>query len=328
MTPITVVVPILNESESVEELYRQLQVSAEANDYRLRIVMIDDGSTDDTWQKICELGQRDSNVLGIRFRRNFGKAAALSAGFDEAEDPYVLTIDGDLQDDPAELPQLMAKLNEGYDVVSGWKIERKDPWHKTLPSKVFNGMVGWLTGVKLHDHNCGFKLYRRDVVREVRLYGELHRFVPVLADARGFKVAEVPVNHRPRKFGHSKYGAKRIIKGFLDLMTVKFITGFGQRPQHLLGGFGLAAFSLGFVLLGYLAVMWCLTRIPALGLDPMHLHERPALYYSLASFLIGGQFLTVGLLGEMITGFLLRKSDMYSVAEYSGPREKEMPVGN
>ncbi|MCO6046565.1 glycosyltransferase family 2 protein [Aeoliella sp. ICT_H6.2] len=326
MTPITIVIPAFDEAASLSELHRQLREVAAAHDYRLRMVVVDDGSTDNTWQVVEQLAAEDDHVLGIRFRRNFGKAAALTAGFDVAEDPYVVTMDADLQDDPAELPLLLKKLSEGYDVVSGWKVDRKDPWHKTLPSKVFNKLVGWLTGVKLHDHNCGFKLYRREVFDEVRIYGELHRFVPVLAAARGFKVGEVPVNHRPREFGHSKYGVMRIVKGLLDLFTVKFITGFGQRPQHLLGATGLVAFLFGFVLLCYLAVMWCVSRISP-SIDPVHLHETAALYYALASFLIGGQFLSVGLLGEMITAFLIRKADMYSVSAYTGPEERVPRTG-
>lgn len=327
MTFVTVVVPALNEGESLDELYRQLRETAEVNGYEMRIVIIDDGSTDNTWQVVRELSSRDPHVLGIRFRRNFGKAAALTAGFDAAESPIVVTMDGDLQDDPAELPLLLKKLNEGYDVVSGWKFDRQDPWHKTLPSRVFNKLVGWLTGVRLHDHNCGFKVYRREVFDEVRIYGELHRFVPVLAAARGFKVGEVPVNHRARQFGHSKYGVTRIVKGLLDLFTVKFITGFGQRPQHLLGATGLVAFLVGLMLLGYLAVVWCISRLSP-DMPAVHLHETAVLYYALASFLIGGQFLSVGLLGEMITAFLIRKADMYSVSEYAGPHEEHAAVKN
>lgn len=327
MTPITIVVPVLNEAESLAELHRQLQAVAAQNDYRLRIVMVDDGSKDSSWQVIQELQAGDSNLLGIRFRRNFGKAAALTAGFDVAEDPIVVTMDGDLQDDPAELPRMLRKMNQGFDVVSGWKADRKDPWHKTMPSLVFNKLVSRLTGVKLNDHNCGFKVYRREVFDEVRIYGELHRFVPVLAAARGFKVGEVAVNHRARKFGQSKYGAMRIVKGLLDLFTVKFITGFGQRPQHLLGATGLVAFLVGLVLLGYLAVLWCVSRLSS-GLEVVNLHETAVLYYALASFLIGGQFLSVGLLGEMITAFLIRKADMYSIAEYSGPHERPMAASH
>ncbi len=322
MTPLTIVLPIFNEAESLVALWRELQSMAEANDYRLRIVMIDDGSTDETWQVISQLANNDPLLLGIRFRRNFGKAAALTAGFDVAEDALIATMDADLQDDPAELPLLVAKLEQGVDVVSGWKIDRQDPWHKTLPSKVFNKLVGWITGVRLHDHNCGFKLYRREVFNEVRIYGELHRFIPVLAAARGFKIAEVPVNHRARRHGKSKYGVTRILKGLLDLLTVKFITGFGQRPQHLLGATGLVAFLVGTLLLAYLAAMWCITRLlPSMA--PLHLHQTALLYYSLAGFLIGGQFLSIGLLGEMMTSFLIRKADLFSIAEHTSPGEKK-----
>ena len=215
---------------------------------------------------------------GIRFRRNFGKAAALSAGFAAAHGDIIMTLDADLQDDPAEIPKFLAKLNEGFDVISGWKHTRLDPWHKTWPSWVFNGMVSWLTGVKLHDHNCGMKCYRAEVFREIRLYGELHRFIPVLAAARGFKVAELGINHRPRKFGYSKYGVRRFVKGFLDLLTVKFLTGFGQRPQHLLGSIGLFSFAIGLLGMIYLAVTWILNYYEIQQFVP--LHQRPALIYS------------------------------------------------
>ena len=324
MTALTIVVPVFNEAESLVELHQQIRSAANSNNYEVQVVFVDDGSTDGSWKMISELAANEPNVLGIRFRRNFGKAAALTAGFDVATDPYVVTMDADLQDDPAELPLLVAKLEQGADVVSGWKIDRQDPWHKTLPSKVFNKLVGWLTGVQLHDHNCGFKIYRREVFNEVRIYGELHRFVPVLAAARGFRVAEVPVNHRARKHGKSKYGMMRIVKGLLDLFTVKFITGFGQRPQHLLGATGLVAFSLGTVMLLYLAVLWVVSRIPG-GMEPVNLHQTAVLYYSLASFLIGGQFLSIGLLGEMITAFLLRKADMFSIAEHTSPSKTGEP---
>ena len=186
-------------------------------------------------REIEQLAAADPRVRGIRFRRNFGKAAALSAGFDAARGELVVTLDADLQDDPREIPRFLAEIDKGLDCVSGWKQVRHDPWHKVGPSRVFNWLVGVLTGVKLHDHNCGFKCYRREIFDEVRLYGELHRFVPVLAAARGWKVGEIVVNHRARKFGRSKYGVTRIVKGFLDLLTVYFLTGFEQRPQHLLG---------------------------------------------------------------------------------------------
>lgn len=320
MTRITAVIPVHNEAASLAELHRQLRAVERSAGYTLRIVFVDDGSTDLSWHEIEQLAAHDDHVLGIRLRRNFGKAAALMAGIEVAHDPLLATLDGDLQDDPAELPLLVAKIEQGADVVSGWKIERQDPWHKTLPSKVFNRMVGWLTGVKLHDHNCGFKLYRREVFNEVQIYGEMHRFVPVLAAARGFEIAEVPVNHRPRQHGRSKYGVSRLVKGLLDLLTVKFITGYGHRPQHVLGGTGLLALCLGLAMLVYLAGRWCISRLP--GNEPVNLHETAMLYYAVALFVLGGQFLSIGLLGEMLTSFLVRKSDLYSIAAYTSPEAK------
>jgi glycosyltransferase involved in cell wall biosynthesis len=224
-----------------------------------------------------------------------------------------------LQDDPAEITRLLAKLDEGFDVVSGWKRERHDPWHKVLPSRVFNWLVSHLTGVHLHDHNCGLKAFRREVMHEIRLYGELHRFVPVLAAAKGFRTAEVIVKHRPRKFGRSKYGVSRLSKGLLDLLTVKFLVGYGQRPQHLLGTVGLTAFVLGGLGMLYLAVRWAASRMNDSILDDIHLHETASLYYCLALFLIGAQFMSIGLLGEMIAAYMVRESDTYSISEHTSP---------
>lgn len=203
-------------------------------------------------------------------------------------------------------------------MVSGWKKVRHDPWHKVGPSRVFNGLVSWLTGVQLHDHNCGFKCYRREIFREVHLYGELHRFVPVLAEARGWKVSEVVVDHRARQHGESKYGWWRIPKGFLDLLTVKFLTGFGQRPQHALGAFGLGAFLISLLGITALTVAWGVTRIPFLGLEPIHLHERAIFFYSLTALAIGAQFMLAGFLAEMITAMNVRSSNIYSISQRAG----------
>jgi len=314
---LSVVIPALDEALSLEELHRQLDVVASAEGYDLQIILIDDGSTDATWDVIEKLARDDPRVLGIRFRRNFGKAAALSAGFDAAVGELIVTMDADLQDDPAEIPSLLAKLHEGFDVVSGWKRVRHDPWHKVWPSRVFNFLVSRLTSVSLHDHNCGLKIFRREVIHEVRLYGELHRFVPVLAASRGFRVGEVVVKHRPRLAGHSKYGLSRIPKGLLDLLTVCFITRFGQRPQHWLGMGALASLTLGILGMGYLAVVWCASRLP--GNVPVHLHETAALYYSLVLLLIGAQLLALGFVAELISALLSRETDAYSVAEHTSP---------
>lgn len=330
MTNATIVIPLLNEAESLRELYAEICEVACEHQFQLRMIFVDDGSVDGSWDLIQALAREDDQVLGIRFRRNFGKAAALSAGFDAAEDEYVITMDADLQDDPQEIPNLIARL-EGHgsaeaekagpcDVVSGWKKVRHDPADKRWPSRVFNGLVSRITGVKLHDHNCGLKAYRRDVLHEVRLYGELHRFVPVLAAARGFRIAELVVNHRPRLHGVSKYGASRLIKGLLDILTVKFITGYGDRPQHALGAAGLLSFLFGAGAMAFMALRWTFSRVVP-GLEPVHLHETAAIYYALGFLVIGAQFLSVGLLGEMITAFLARDHDMFSIKEHTSPQE-------
>jgi glycosyltransferase involved in cell wall biosynthesis len=317
---LSVVIPTLNEAPSLEELHRQLVAVADEQNYDLQAIFVDDGSTDGTWKAIEKLARLDPRVLGIRFRRNFGKAAALSAGFDAAIGEIIVTLDADLQDDPAEIPNLIARLDEGFDVVNGWKQERHDPWHKTWPSKVFNVLVSWMTGVELHDHNCGIKCFRRGVINEVRLYGELHRFVPVLAAARGFRVGEVVVKHRPRTSGRSKYGWARIPKGLLDLLTVRFITRFNQRPQHWLGMGALGSLTLGMLGMGYLAIFWCVSRLP--GHVPIHLHETAALYYSLVLLLIGAQLLALGFVAELISALLSRDSDAYSIAAHTEPEKQ------
>ena len=314
---LSIVIPVFNEQETVRTLRDQLDAVAKAEGYQLDIIFVDDGSTDTSWQRIRELSATDSRVRGLRFRRNFGKAAALSAGFAAANGDLVMTMDADLQDDPQEIPKFLAKIDGGADVVSGWKKIRHDPWHKVLPSRVFNWLVSAMTGVRLHDHNCGLKCYRRDVLREVRLYGELHRFVPVLAAARGWKVDEVVVQHRAREHGSSKYGWWRIPKGFLDLLTVKFVTGYGQRPQHLLGTGGLLCFLIGSVGLLLLTAYWVISRLVPY-LEPIHLHERAIFFYSLIALLLGAQFMLIGFLAELMTAMNVRPGDTYSVAERIG----------
>ena len=321
---LSIVVPVFDERESLERLYGELDEVAQSNGYDIEIIFIDDGSKDGSWGEIRRLAAADPRVRGIRFRRNFGKAAALSAGFRAARGELVMTLDADLQDDPHEIPRFLAAMSEELDVVSGWKQVRHDPWHKVYPSRIFNGLVSWMTGVRLHDHNCGMKCYRRDVLREVRLYGELHRFVPVLAAARGFSVGEIAIQHRPREFGRSKYGVRRIMKGFLDLLTVKFLTGFGQRPQHILGTVGLIAFTLGFLGLGSLAVNWVLGHsVPGWEITP--LHQRPAVVYFLGALLLGAQLMSMGFLAELITAYQVRDTETYSVAERT-PEHADAPT--
>jgi glycosyltransferase involved in cell wall biosynthesis len=305
---------VYNESESLAPLLAEIAAVARRANLDLEAIFVDDGSTDASWPAIVELAGQHTWVCGIRFRRNFGKAAALSAGFRAARGDIVLTMDADLQDDPAEIPQFLATLASGLDVVSGWKAKRLDPWHKVIPSRFFNWMVSWVTGVRLRDHNCGMKCYRAEVFREVRLYGELHRFIPVLAAARGFKVGEITINHRPRKFGRSKYGVRRFVKGFLDLLTVKFLTGFGQRPQHMLGSIGLLSFLAGLAGMGYMTFTWIVNQLSTEVIYPP-LHDRPLLIYSVAALLLGAQMMSIGFLAELITAYQGRDEDSYSIAE-------------
>jgi dolichol-phosphate mannosyltransferase len=327
---ISVVVPVYNEKESLQPLHAELDTVMRQARLDLEILFIDDGSRDGSWEVITDLARRYESVRGLRFRRNFGKAAALSAGFRAARGEVIITLDADLQDDPAEIPRFLTALEQGgpgntpLDVVSGWKRVRRDPWHKVLPSRVFNRMIGLLTGVKLHDHNCGMKCYRAEVFREVRLYGELHRFIPVLAEARGFRIGEIEINHRPRKFGRSKYGVRRFVKGFLDLLTVKFLTGFGQRPQHLLGTIGLLSFLAGNLGMGWLAVEWLLTQTGLGDFPP--LHQRPLLIYSVAALLLGAQMMSIGFLAELITAYQSREEDSYSIVERTAETNRQ--VGN
>jgi dolichol-phosphate mannosyltransferase len=269
------------------------------------------------------LAAADPRVHGIRFRRNFGKAAALSAGFAQARGELVMTLDADLQDDPHEIPRFLAEMQKDLGVVSGWKKVRHDPWHKVLPSRVFNWMVSRLTGVVLHDHNCGMKCYRREVFDEVRLYGELHRFVPVLAAGRGFRVGELVINHRARKFGRSKYGLTRFVKGFLDLLTVKFLTGYGQRPQHVLGTLGLGSFALGALGLLYLAACWVISRLVP-GMEAINLQGRPAVIYSAALLLMGGQLMSIGFLAELFIAYHDPDIKAFSISERTDPAESDL----
>jgi glycosyltransferase involved in cell wall biosynthesis len=318
---ISIVVPVLDEAESLPQLADEIRAVADANRLTVEVIFVDDGSRDGSWETICKLTAANTRVRGIRFRRNFGKAAALAAGFESAAGQIVFQMDADLQDDPAEIPNFLAKLADNLDVVNGWKRKRLDPWHKVWPSRVFNRMVSAMTGLRLRDHNCGFKCFRAEVVKQMHLYGELHRFIPVIAHADGYRVAEIAVQHRPRRYGRSKYGVRRFFKGFLDLMTVTFLTGFGQRPLHLLGGIGLIAFLLGMCGLSYLAVLWLLTRLDVA--DFGKIGERPLLLYSVAAVLLGFQMLAIGFLAELIIATNIRNEHSYNIAERTPPRTQE-----
>ena len=254
----------------------------------------------------------EKNSVAKSFRRNFGKAAALAAGFKEASGDFIITMDADLQDDPKEIPRMLDKLDEGYDVVSGWKQKRLDPWHKRWPSLVFNAILRFFSRLPLHDFNCGFKAYRREVLQEIDLYGEMHRFVPVLASARGFRVAEIAVEHHPRLHGYSKYGWSRIPKGLLDLATVVFLTRFRYRPQHLLGGLGAALFSIGSILLLALIALWIWTRLAGYE-NPLHLHQRASFFVAILLIVVGIQAFATGLIAELLVANYNPSRTVYSI---------------
>jgi glycosyltransferase involved in cell wall biosynthesis len=289
---ISVVVPVHDEERSVKPLYEELRAALQPLDRSWEAVFVDDGSTDGSFGALTRLHAESDNVKVVRLRRNFGKAAALAAGFRHADGDVVVTIDADLQDDPAEIPRLLAKLDEGFDLVSGWKAQRRDPLSRRIPSRIFNGVVGRVSGLRLHDMNCGLKAYRADVVRNLRIYGELHRFLPVLAHDRGYRVAELPVNHRPREHGKSRYGVERYLRGFLDFLTVWFMGRYRHRPLHLFGGLGLILGMVGTALLVYLT---------ALKLSGEAIGHRPLLTLGVLLMVVGLQFFSLGLLSELIT---------------------------
>jgi glycosyltransferase involved in cell wall biosynthesis len=292
-TDISVVIPLYNEDESLRELHQQLRSTLSRMNVRYELIFVDDGSTDRSFQVLRDLKRVDKHVKIIRFRRNYGKSAALSVGFEKAQGNVVVTMDADLQDDPAEIPALRRRLDEGLDLVSGWKKVRRDPISKTIPSRFFNAVTALMTGIRIHDFNCGLKAYRRDVVKTVKVYGELHRYVPVLAHWEGFKIGELPVQHRARKYGRTKFGLGRFWKGFLDLLTALFTTRYFRRPLHLFGLWGLVTFLIGFIIDGWLSIEWLLGKTA--------LSNRPLFLAGFLLMVIGIQFISIGLLGEMIS---------------------------
>ncbi len=288
---ISVVIPLYNEEGSIQALYTSLTKALGDYGKNYELIFIDDGSRDSSNEKLLVLRELDRHVRLITFRRNQGKSAALSIGFRGAQGEYVVTLDADLQDDPKEIPNLIAKLEQGSDLVSGWKKKRRDPLTKTIPSKIFNGVTGFLSGIKIHDFNCGLKIYRNEVVKELSVYGERHRFLPVLAYMQGFNVSEIPVLHHPRRHGKTKFGAYRFIAGFFDLLTLMFRMRFLTKPMHLFGGLGMISFLIGAGIIIHLSIGW---------FQGIWIGNRPILMIAVMGVIAGVQLVTLGLLAEMI----------------------------
>lgn len=301
---LSIVVPVYNEEESLEELYNRVLENVNIcideeliSDFEL--IFVDDGSSDSSVKKMHILRERDNRVHMIVFRKNFGKAAALQAAFRNVTGGVIITMDADLQDDPIEIKNFINKIDEGYDLVSGWKVNRLDPLEKRLPSKLFNKVTSKMSGVNLHDFNCGFKAYRREVTDSLDIYGELHRYIPVLAYRKGFRIAEIPVHHNKRKFGKSKYGMERYLRGWFDSMSVSFISKYYDRPMYFFGRIGLGMFGIGFIFCLILTIEW---------LMGMAIGTRPLLLFGVMMILLGVQFFSIGLIGDMLVDATYRKN--------------------
>jgi glycosyltransferase involved in cell wall biosynthesis len=303
---LTLVIPVYEEAESIGELYRHIDAALEPLQLAVQIIFVDDGSRDGTLGALQGIFDSDSRVEVLSLRRNFGKTAALLAGFQRAAGSVVVTMDGDLQDDPKEIPRFLQALTDDKDLVSGWKRRRRDPITKTIPSRLFNFVVRKFTGIPLHDFNCGFKAYRLEVLEELKLYGELHRFIPVMAYWKGFRIGELEVEHHPRRFGRSKFGAGRLLKGMLDFLKVMFLTRYMQRPLQLFGILGLSVWFLG--LIGFLYIL-------GLKVEGQHVFQNhgPLLFLSGIAIISGIQLFMLGLVGEMLRHYAFRPSEEYSV---------------
>ncbi|HEX2963111.1 MAG TPA: glycosyltransferase [Ignavibacteriales bacterium] len=304
---ISIVVPLYNEEESLRPLANEIKKAMRLILAEYEVIFVDDGSTDKSLSVLKEISRVDPKFKYISFRKNYGKSAALQMGFKQVTGDVVITMDADLQDDPSEIVNLLQKLEEGYDLVSGWKKQRFDPFIKRHSSKFFNYVTGLMSGIKIHDFNCGLKAYRREVVKNLNVYGELHRYMPVLADWQGFTISEIPVKHHPRRYGSTKFGISRFFKGFIDLMTVIFTTRYIKRPMHLFGFLGAIAFLIGFVVNGYLSIEWMLGR---------SLSNRPLLFFGMLLIIVGVQFFSVGLLGEMMVHSMQNDKE-YSIKDKS-----------
>ncbi len=307
---LSVVIPLLNEEESLPELTNEIVTVLYENkilDYE--IIFVDDGSKDGSFEVIKNLRKENNRIHCIRFRRNYGKSAALSVGFEQAKGKFVVTMDADLQDDPKEIPALLAKLKEGNDLVSGWKKKRYDPISKTLPSKLFNAVTSMVSGIKLHDFNCGLKAYRKDVVKSLYVYGEMHRYLPALAYMDGYRVTEIPVQHHPRKYGHTKFGLSRFLYGFLDLLTVLVTAKYMKRPLHFFGLVGFILAFLGIIVDGVLTAQWFM--------GDTNLSNRPLLWFGIAMIIVGVQFISLGLIAELIIKYNMvnNKNNNYSIID-------------
>jgi len=302
---VSIVIPAYNERESLPELLEKTTRVLEKLKLSYEIIVVDDGSRDGTFDVLKELKQQYPVLRAIQFRRNYGKSAALAEGFRVARGKIVVTMDADLQDDPEEIPNLLKKLEEGYDLVSGWKKKRRDPISKTIPSRLFNYVTARLTGIPLHDFNCGLKAYRSEVIKSIQVYGELHRFLPVLAQWQGFRVGEIPVRHHPRKYGKTKFGFSRFFNGFFDLITVLFLTRYKTTPLHIFGMIGLSAFIVGFFIELYLTILWFMGH---------SIKNRPLFFLGILLIIVGVQFVVLGLLGEMLSANFAENME-YSIKE-------------
>lgn len=308
---ISLIIPSYNEEESLQELYDWIKQVVDANSMSYELVFIDDGSKDNTWKIIEELAEKDSNIRGIKFRRNYGKAAALHVGFQAAKGDVVITMDADLQDSPEEIPELYKMIKEdGYDLVSGWKKKRYDPITKTVPTKLYNGVTRLMSGIKLNDMNCGLKAYRKEVVKSVEVYGDMHRYIPVLAKKAGFnKIGEKVVHHQARKYGVTKFGLERFVNGPLDLMSVLFMTRFGKRPMHVFGFLGGLTFFLGFFFTAWVLIQKALFVFWQIGMKPPLVTNNVIFYLALVTMIVGTQLFLAGFLGELIVRTATDRND-------------------
>ncbi len=305
MSLISLIIPVFNEEESLPELFTRVKEALEPSAHEFEILFIDDGSHDDSFQCMQELSKLDSRVKAVGFQRNHGKATALNAGFKRCKGDYVITMDADLQDDPLEVLDLIAVLDAGWDMVSGWKKVRHDPISKRWPSKLYNLTVSKLSGIAIHDFNCGLKAYKRKVVKNIELYGEMHRYIPVLAKQKGFSCTEKVVQHHARKYGESKYGIKRLFTGYLDLFTVLFLGKYMRKPMHFFGLAGMVLLLIGAGILTFLSVEWMRQYFFGTG---QWISNRPIFYIGILLSIIGGQFISMGLLGELITSSLHKEN--------------------